>query len=800
MKLTRFSSFIRLRRVRIVGIGAGVLLALWLAGFVFVPRRLFDDPTSTLLYSREGELLSARIAADGQWRFPESDSLPERFVRCLTEYEDRRFAWHPGVDPVAVVRAIRQNIRRGEVVNGGSTLTMQLARIARGGQPRTVVQKLVEAAWAIHIETTHSKGSILRLYASHAPFGGNVVGLEAAAWRWFGRSPWQLSWAESSMLAVLPNSPAMIHPGRNRDALLTKRNRLLQTLASRGVIDSVECSLACSEPLPEAPLPLPDLAPHLLERMAAEQGDERRLVSTVSHAVQRAVQQTVNRAASDLEANRVHNIAAIVADIETGEVAAYAGNVTERANPVHGERVDIVAAERSTGSLLKPLLYAAMLDDGLILPSTLIADTPLNINGFTPNNYDRTFHGAVPAADAISRSLNVPLVRMLSSYNTGRFRRLLRELGMTTLHFGEEHYGAALILGGAEGTLWDMAGIYASMTRTLNHFGRQSGLYNAGDIHPLRIVPAPPEKPIRSTGDPRLSSRSVLSAAGIWSALEAMSAVNRPEEEAEWQSFSSSRRIAWKTGTSYGSRDGWAVGVTPRWVVGVWVGNASGEGRAGLTGVGAAAPVMFDIFSMLPGGSEWFEPPYDELEPMAICRSSGHRASEICDQVDTLLVPRTGIETPVCPYHRLVHLSADGRWRVDSSCERMENIHTRPWFVMPPAQEYYFRRQNPSYAVLPPVRDDCRGAGIDGVDIIYPDHGAEVFLPRGLDGSRKEIVLSAACSGGDGRLFWWLDGDYLGQTSGGAHLMPASPGQGPHTLTVTDAAGNRRTAAFTVRQ
>jgi penicillin-binding protein 1C len=771
---------------------AGALLLVWLAGFAFIPRRLFERPVSTLLYSARGELLSARIADDGQWRFPMSDSLPPRFVSCLVEYEDRRFRWHPGIDPVALVRAARQNISHGRVVSGGSTLTMGLARMARGNRPRTVGQKLVEALWALHIETTHSKDRILRLYASNAPFGGNVVGLEAAAWRWFGRSPWELSWAESAMLAVLPNSPAMIHPGRNRDALLAKRNRLLSTLSERGIIDSLECSLACSEPLPDRPNPLPDLAPHLLERMAADADSPPRIVSTLDLALQRVVQQTVNRAAEALAASRIHNIAAVVADVATGRVAAYAGNVTDRPQPAHGERVDLVAAERSTGSLLKPLLFAAMLDDGAILPGTLVADTPLNIGGFTPANYDRTFRGAVPAREAVARSLNVPLVRMLSAYNTGRFRSLLQTLGMTTLHYDEDHYGAALILGGAEGTLWDMTGIYASLARTLTGFGSRGGLYDPADIHPLKVS-AGDEKAAR-TGN----SRPPLSAAAIWTAFEAMAEAGRPEEEVDWQAFSSMRRIAWKTGTSFGSRDAWSIGVTPRWVVGVWVGNASGEGRAGLTGVGSAAPVMFDIFSMLPDDGAFFEPPWDELVEVAVCRQSGHRATDICQPVDTLLVPRTGIETPVCPYHRLVHLTPDGRWQVNSGCEPVVNIVTRPWFVLPPAQEWWYRNHNPSYAVLPPPRADCREVA-ERIEVIYPQHGAEVFVPRGLDGRREWLVVSAAHSDRDAELFWWLDNAYVGQTTG-SHSLALQPQPGQHTLTLTDGAGNRRVVAFVVRQ
>ncbi len=796
MKLPDFfkHKFFSRRWVRVAAVCLGAALAAWIIMFAVVPHKLFDDPASTLLYSREGELLSARIAADGQWRFPESDSLPEKFVTCLIQYEDRRFRWHPGIDPAAVWRAVVQNARSGSVVSGGSTLTMQLARIARGNRDRTMRQKAVEAVWALHIETTRSKNRILRLYASHAPFGGNVVGLEAASWRWFGRSPFELSWAESAMLAVLPNSPALIHPGRNRDKLLEKRNRLLHTLAERGIIDELECELACGEPLPDEPVPLPDFAPHLLERMG-QRGE--RAVSSVRYNLQRQVQSVVNRYGSQYSANQVYNIAAIVADIETGEVLAYAGNVTGRENQSHGESVDIITSERSTGSLLKPLLYAGMLDDGLILPGTLIPDTPLNINGFAPNNYDKTFHGAVPAREAISRSLNVPLVRMLSRYNTGRFMSLLRSCGMTTLRRSEDHYGASIILGGAEGTLWDMAGMYASMARTLNHFGPQSGLYNRGDIHPLTVRPAEEKKPISSVGDRRLGGRPLLSAAGIWSAFEAMSALNRPEEEAEWQHFSSMKRVAWKTGTSYGSRDAWSVGVTPHYVVAVWAGNASGEGRAGLTGVTAAAPVMFDIFSMLPS-SGWFETPYDELTGMAVCRRSGYKASDVCDRVDTLLVPRAGVETAVCPFHRLVHLSPDGLWRVNSSCEDVDRIVTRPWFVLPPGQEFYYRSHNPDYAAMPPVKPGCRDVA-ENIEITYPEHGSEVFLPRGLSGEREHIVFAAAHSDRDATLLWYLDGEYLGETRG-THRMACTPTEGRHTLTVTDSSGNRRGASFTVKQ
>ena len=787
------------------------LLSLWGIMFLLVPRVLFSVPYSTLLYSSEGNLLGARIAPDGQWRFPATDSLPEKFVTCLTTYEDRHFFYHPGIDVTAILRAAYLNVRHHRVVSGGSTLTMQLARIARGNKDRTVYEKSIEMCWALFLETTHSKKEILNLYASHAPFGGNVVGIETAAWRYFGRNASELSWAESATLAVLPNSPALIHPGRNRRQLKTKRDNLLFTLKERGIIDNTEYELSCMEPLPEAPVPLPDEAPHLLERLAALTPGTR-ITTSVHYSLQKQTQELVNRYALEYSSNHIHNLAAIIADVETGEVLAYAGNASFKADEKRGNQVDVITSPRSTGSILKPFLYAGMLHDGQILPSTLVSDVPLNINGFMPQNYNKTFNGAVPAHRAIERSLNVPLVRMLSQYNTGRFMTLLKALGMTTLRFSEEHYGASLILGGAEGTFWDLSGMYASLSRVLTHYRLYNGRYNPGDIHPLTALPyaggagtggsgkggsrTAPTGAIQSIADPRLTDKPLLSAASIWFTYEAMSALNRPEEEADWQQFESMKQIAWKTGTSYGGRDAWAIGTTPRYVVGVWVGNASGEGRPGLTGVGNAAPVLFDLFSLLPGG-DWFDIPYDELEEVAICRSSGHKASQICDQVDSLYIPRSGINTPVCPYHQLIHLSADGRFRVNSSCESVDRMITRPWFVLPPSLEYYYRNYHIDYVPLPPIKPGCEQTKSSGqIELIYPEHNAVLYLPKGFSGKPEKFVFKAAHAREEATIYWHLDDTYLGETTGN-HQIACRVSSGKHVLTLIDNWGNQRKILFT---
>jgi len=796
-KTKRIIQFFNRRWIKVIAISSvSFFLLFMLIMYIVVPRPLFDASYSPVLYSRSGELLGARVAGDGQWRFPIKDSLPEKYITCLVTFEDKRFFYHPGVDIFAISRALKMNLGSSDIKSGGSTITMQCARLARGNRDRNMYEKLVEMCWAVYIEITYSKQEILNLYAAHAPFGGNVVGMESASWRYYGRDATLLSWAESATLAILPNSPALIHPGRNRDALKAKRDRLLVRLSEKGYITKEECELAIMEPIPDAPLPLPNDAPHLLGRLAGKSSDNR-IATTLDGTIQRQVQGIVDRYATSNKANQIHNLAAIVADVKSGEVLAYAGNVSFKSDERHGNHVDIIMSSRSTGSTLKPFLYAAMLNEGFILPSTLIPDTPLNIGGFAPQNYNRTFGGAVPAHVAIERSLNVPLVRMLSQYNTGRFLSFLKSFGMTTLPYSEDHYGASLVLGGAEGNLWDLAGMYASMSRTLNHYRDYNGRYDRSDIHPLTVHPVAEREPIISVTDRRLSDNSLLSAASIWFTYDAMSALNRPEEEVEWQQFSSMKRVAWKTGTSYGGRDGWAVGTTPQYVVGIWVGNASGEGRPGLTGVGYAAPVLFDIFSLLQGG-EWFSIPYDELTKELVCLKSGYRASPYCDDADTLYIPRSGAHTALCPFHKIVHLTPDGRYRVNSSCEAVENMVETSWFVLPPSQEYYYKNNNTGYRTLPPLKPGCEESGSRQLDIIYPDHDAILYLPRGFSGEKERFVFRSVHTRNNATLYWHLDDTYLGKTTT-IHQISCAIEAGRHTLTIVDDNGNRHSVRFEVR-
>ncbi len=599
------------------------------------------------------------------------------------QFEDKRFYSHIGVSFAAIVRATWQNIRAKQIVSGASTITMQVVRLHRKGKQRSIFEKLIEAAIAVRLEVAYSKHQILCMYASHAPFGGNVVGLEAAAWRYYSRWAKELSWPEAAALAVLPNSPALVHPGRNQQRLMEKRNGLLKRLMEKGKIDSLTFSLSVQEPLPGEPRPIPSIAPHILTRAIADGKMGTEVRTTIDPFLQQRAMETVSHHNIRLRGNQIHNAALLVLDIETGNALAYVGNAQGEGD---GAQVDIIRSAQSTGSILKPFLYAFMLHEGSILPRTLVADVPTQIGGFSPKNFLPDYDGAVPASRALARSLNVPAVSMLQQHGVEKFLRQLQSLGLTTINRSAGNYGLSLILGGAEATLWDLAGVYASMARSLNHYRILQSQYCRTDFRPANYVQG---VNLPQAGIP--TDNSTLAAAAINFTFEAMREAARPEEEAGWQFFSSTRSIAWKTGTSYGHRDAWAIGLNPRHVVAVWVGNASGEGRPNLTGISAAAPIMFDMFGALPSSS-WFQQPFDEMVKIPVCRYSGHRASSICEPVDSVWIPRAGIETLACPHHQLVHLNPEQNHRVTDRYMSINEMVTKSWFVLPPAMEWFLQK------------------------------------------------------------------------------------------------------------
>ncbi len=783
------------KHLKKIWISSGLLL-LFAAYWFLLPSVIFDSAYSTIIKDKNGILAGAHIADDGQYRFPEADSIPDTFKKAIITFEDKRFYYHLGVDPISILRAVKQNILARKVVSGGSTISMQVIRLMRKNKNRTVWEKIWEIILASRLELSYSKESILKMYASHAPFGGNVVGIDAAAWRWFGVSSDKLSWSQAASLAVLPNSPGLIHPGRNREALKNKRNRLLKKLHDKKYIDEETYLLAIDEDVPEVSKRFPSDAYHLMMRAYKEKKYIKK--STIDIDIQQKANAIARKHYKRLSGNFINNLAILVADVQTGAVIAYVGNYSEKGK-FNSDKVDLISAERSTGSILKPFLYAAMLTDGEILPNTLIYDIPTRIGGYTPKNYGRAYDGVVPAKKALARSLNIPAVRMLREYGQEKFYTKLEDIGFNSLHRPPQHYGLSLILGGCEGSLWDICGMYASMARTLNNYEAYAYQYKKTDFHPLIYDKEALMRNKKIADKADFENNSYFSASAIWFTFKAMLDVERPEEELNWRMFRSSEPVAWKTGTSFGFRDAWAVGLTPRFVVGVWAGNADGEGRPGIVGVKAAAPVLFDVFNILPDAEQWFTRPEFDMEEAEVCRESGYLASVHCENPEVEFIPLRGNRTDVCPYHILIHLDKSEQYRVDGSCEDLDNMITKSWFVLPPAVENYYKKRNAAYRFLPPYRSDCQ-SGMDddkNMELIYPFKNTKIFVPIDLDGKPGKTVFEAAHRDKNSLIFWYVDSKLIGKTQG-IHHIELNPEPGEHILTLLDNKGEKIIKKFEI--
>ena len=726
--------------------------------FLCIPVPKFEKPYSTVLTARNGELLGAKIADDGQWRFPATNSYSQKYVDCLLEYEDRWFYYHPGFNPVSFVKALIDNIKAGEVVRGGSTLSMQVVRLSRDNPPRTYGEKLLEVILAMRLELRYSKKEILDLYAANAPFGGNVVGIDAAAWRYFHTTPDELSWAEAATLAVLPNAPSLIHPGRSRERLKEKRDDLLRRMVPK--ISEEDAELAMMEDIPERPFEIPMLAYHYLaEKDKSHHGEH--IGSTIDANLQQSVIYIMRRHHELNVQNSIDNAAVYVVDYLNDEVVAYVGNNWDADD---ARMVDMIQAQRSTGSILKPFLFAAMLDEGTLLPQMVLPDVPMSLSGFTPKNYSGEYWGAVTADKALQNSLNAPFVHLLREYGQQRFHSLLRQLGLRGIVFDAEHYGLSLIVGGAESSLYDITNAYAKMGRKLaSHVNEHYDVVVDDDTSPF-------------------------SAEAIAETFHVMLGLTRPVSQAGWGGFASSRKVAWKTGTSYGFKDAWAIGLTDRYAVGVWVGNADGEGRPGLTGVGAAAPLMFDVIGKLNDDYTYPANTSESIE-IEVCAESGYPKSEYCQNTKKIRAVDVENQTGVCPYHKKVFLDASHQYRVKPDCYAVDQKNYEIFYVLPPVMEWFYKKHSPLFRPLPALYPGCGTAHPDDVmAFVYPKDDARITIPIGIRGDRQQVVFEIAHRNPQKTIFWTLNDTFLGQTRLN-HQMPIDVERGTYTLRCVDEDG-----------
>lgn len=757
--------------------------------YLIKPSTLFRNKYSTVIYDRHHELLSARIADDGQWRFPPDTLIAPKFEKCLLEFEDQYFYRHPGINIFSLGKAFYRNMTTTKKKIGGSTITMQLIRISRENRTRTYIEKCIEIILALRLELALSKKEILNYYAHNAPFGGNVVGVEAASWRYFGRASNQLSWAESAMLAVLPNAPSLIYPGKNHEILLRKRNKLLKKIFHKKLIDKNTYQLALQEAIPEKPHQLPQLAPHLLQRIISENKQGKIYHTTVEKNIQLNTIHLLNKHLEQHKSNQIKNAAALIINTYTGEIISYVGN----SNSLHKEDqndVDIIGAARSSGSLLKPLLYALLMSEGKLTPDAFVEDVPTQIGAYAPKNYNLSYDGMVHASEAVTRSLNVPAVKMLQQYGTAPFLFQLKKLGFESLDKAATHYGLSLILGGGEVTPWDVASVYSSMGRVLDNYNRFEA-YSQNSISKIHYFN---HKKSNVTWS---AQPAILSAGSIWYTFNAMNELARPEDYSKSNFFSSISKIAWKTGTSFGFRDAWAVGVNKNYTIVVWVGNADGEGRPGLTGINVAAPLMFSLFNSLPSAT-WYSKPVSDLIKTKICNETGNIATNACFQASFKYIPKSKQHTSVCTYHKLINLDASGRFQVNSKCYKVMQMQKKSFLMLSPIQEFFYRKKHLDYIGAPPFMEDCSDdLQTNNFDLIYPRNGFKIYLPLNENSLKNDLILNATCNNNNASLFWYLDQRYLGATKR-YHQMAVQPVLGKHQLLIMDEKGKSLSAQFEI--
>jgi penicillin-binding protein 1C len=778
-------------------VGLSLVITLLTIGYVLLlhrpqwPNALHHTPLASALFAKDGRLLDVHIASDEQWRLPTTDkALPTRYQLALLAFEDQRFFYHPGIDPLALLRAIGQNLYHGEIRSGASTLSMQVARLLRQqshintnlnatlaptlhasmrrqtDQRRGWREKWQESLLTLQLEWHLDKPQILQLYSQHAPFGGNIVGITSASWWYFQRPPAELSWAEAALLAVLPNSPGLLRPGRKSAQLQQKRDRLLHKLAERGHLDRQDLALALLEPLPSKPQGWPAQSPHLLQTLRQQQPDSALFYSDIDADLQQQLQHMLAKHAPSLARYGVDHSALVVVDHQRMQLVAYVGN---HSHSGHQHAVDIAQRPRSTGSILKPFLYASMLDAGQLLPSALVPDIPSQFDGYQPQNADHQYRGAMRADRALALSLNIPAVRQLQRYGVARFQLQLQQLGLSHIQRYAEHYGLSLILGGAEASLYELTRAYAMMSRQA--FGSAMST-----LHTTK----PAVLSLQST------SPFPLSQGASWLTLQALQDVERPEQEGFWREFVAQQPIAWKTGTSFGLRDGWAIGSNARFTVGVWTGNANGRPAAVLTGAGTAGPLLFDAFALLPALA-WPDTPWSALKDVNVCQTDGWPQRHQCTIAQTWL-PRDSQVPVSMSYQAPLYLTLDGRYQLPPGCLPGQPRQHRAQLQLPLAMRWYAERADSGMTLPPPIplHPACPSMQprSETISLLYPSEGATLRLPMTATGERGAMVATALHQDASVTLDWYLNGQWLASTQA-PHQVALSPMPGRHTLLIS---------------
>lgn len=769
-----FRAFLRLWLRAALGLSVAVL---FLDRLFPPPLAALDRPAARLVLDREGEPLRFLIAADQRWRLPLTlDEVPEEFIRALLASEDQRFWRHAGVDPLALARAVVTNLRAGEVVSGASTLPMQLARMAEPRR-RNLLAKALEALRALQISARWSKRRQLETYLNLAPYGGNVEGLRAAAWFYFGKAPEGLSLAESALLIALPRSPTAYDPVRSPQTARRARDLVLGRMGERGVFPRALVEEALAQPLPRERRAAPFLAPHFSLFAAAQLPAERRLRTTLDRGLQTVAERTLKSRMGELRARGIANAAAVVIELPSRAVRAWVGSADFFEPGAFGQ-VDGVVAERSPGSTLKPLLYALAFDQGKIVPDSYLLDVPTDFAGYVAENYDGTYRGRVTAARALVLSLNSPAVRLLSTLGLPPFLSLLQRGGLSTLDRGPGHYGLPLILGAGEVRLLDLTNLYATLAE-------------GGEHRPFRILEP-------AAAAPPAPADRLLSARAVELVTRALVELERPDLPASWDLARQVPTVAWKTGTSYGHRDAWAVGFSGRFAIGVWVGNFDGRPVLGISGAEHAGPLLFDLFRSLGDDSRPALLRAPEIEDLLeVCAGSHELPGPYCPARVKVPYLRGATRLPSCRMHRRVFVDRETGELLAGACLATRPHEARVIALEPPELTAFWRATGQRVEPLPRPAPGCGSPLSEPPRIVSPDARTAYRFRRDAPAEFQRIPLLARAGPYARQLFWYQDGDLVARSAPGERRF-VLPELGQHEVVVVDDTGLADTLRYRV--
>jgi penicillin-binding protein 1C len=738
-----------------------------------------EVPYSRVVMARDGTVLSAYLSKDDKWRMKtELTEITPELRQAFLQKEDKYFYYHPGVNPVAVGRALVKNLLRQKVTSGASTITMQVARLL-APKKRSYGNKLIEMFRALQLEWRFSKDEILQLYLNLAPYGGNIEGVKAASLLYFGQMPDKLSLAQVVTLTVVPNRPTSLALGKNNALIEQERNKLLARFAEAGVFPAQDLADAQHEPLKAERQKVPALAIHLANYAHQQLPSGQANVHTHLDAhVQDKVENLASGHIRLVKQFNIHNASVVVVDNRTMNVVAYLGS-PNFADALHGGQVDGARAYRSPGSALKPLIYAAAFDQGLLTPRSVLTDVPVDFSGYAPENYTRTFHGQVSAEQALSHSLNVPAVRLLHDLGVAHLVGLLKKAKFQEVARQEGHLGLSLALGGCGVSLVEMAGLYAALA-------------NGGRWRPVHLLPAQ-----GSTLPDSLRQAALVSPSAAYIVTDILTKVERPELPADYERNPHVPKIAWKTGTSYGRRDAWSIGYNARYTVAVWVGNFSGEGSPELTGAGIATPLLFKIFNAIDYGStiDWFAPP-DELQFRLVCADSGLPPSDHCpNKVQDFFLP--GISpSKKCEHLKYVFVSADEQYSYCAHCLPAQGYKRKLYPNLSPEMVAFNLSNHIGFAQVPPHFPGCgQMLGGHAPVITSPTDGREYLT---ADDEGIELLLSCNVANEVKKVYWYINNKFY-QTASVGQKVFFRPPRGQVKISCSDDQGRNTNALIQVR-